>query len=248
MKISLVYTAVCGKSDPTAPEPDWYAPYTKRFVDSYLKYPAGIEHELIICFCGGDPSIGMMELFDPIATSYASYRGPGWDIGAYQTVSERLDADLAMFMAAPVNFIRADWLAPFKEAREVYGNGLYGPQASYENYPHIRTGCFACPPLLFNTYPHKIDSREKCCWFESGGGNPSWNFTGWMLANGYEARMVLPGRCCKLQAWRDPPNIFRRGDQSNLLIWDRHNDIYRESSLERQRILEKQANGENGHV
>jgi hypothetical protein len=35
--------------------------------------------------------------------------------------------------------------------------------------------------------------------------------------------------------WRKAPNIFRRGDQSNCLMFDRHHEIY-EASTPQQKI------------
>jgi hypothetical protein len=46
-----------------------------------------------------------------------------------------------------------------------------------------------------------------------------------------------------LPEWRKPDNIFRRGDQSNLIVRDRHADAYEVSTEAGKRVLEVLANG-----
>jgi hypothetical protein len=43
--------------------------------------------------------------------------------------------------------------------------------------------------------------------------------------------------------WRKPPNIFRRGDQSNCLLFDHHCDTYAAASQEERARLEAMADG-----
>ncbi len=43
--------------------------------------------------------------------------------------------------------------------------------------------------------------------------------------------------------WRKPANIFRRGNQSNVIAWDHHCDIYLTSTPERQQELRNWADG-----
>jgi hypothetical protein len=44
--------------------------------------------------------------------------------------------------------------------------------------------------------------------------------------------------------WRKPENIFRRGDQSNLLVWDRHTEIFAKASEEERAKLAKLSDGQ----
>lgn len=241
VKITLVYTLVMGKSDPTAPDPSYYEQYTARFLNTYRQHPAGCDHSLHLCCCGGPISNTMLDWFGADSDECSEYFGGGWDNGAYQYASKLLNCDLAVFMAAPVYFFRDNWLRPIADAYGEFGRGLYGPQCSYENAPHVRTSCFACPPDLLSEYPHTIDTRDKCCRFEHRPD--AWNFTHWVLDKGLPVKMVLPAGRYDLPDWRKPENIFRRGDQRNLLTWDRHNDIYREADGVVKAQLEARADG-----
>lgn len=237
MKISLVYLHVVAKSDPNAPDPSYYEKYTKRFCDTYRQYRPKIQHELIVCCCGGKSSSEVDKFYSSMMTKYECYLGQGWDIGAYQSVAQSLDSDWMVCLATPVHFVRADWLEKIVNAINQFGDGLYGPMASYENSPHIRTSCFACKPERFREYPHLINTRDRDRLFESC----EWNFTRWFQQKGLPTKMVASDGIYDHPQWRTPPNIFRRGDQSNCLVWDRHNDIYASVSDQDKRQLERMA-------
>lgn len=237
MKTTLLYLRVVGKSDETAKDPAWYKPYEERFHRTYLEFRPGIEHELVIANCGATAAPD--NAFDDIATRQVFYSGPAWDIGAYQNLVPKIAADLVLCMATPVYFWRDLWLESIVNAFQTYGAGVYAPMASNEVTPHLRTGCFACTPKLMRDYPKVIDTRDKCCDFESRDGN----FSLWAISQGYPVMMVTENKCYEKPDWRKPDNIFRRGDQSNCLTWDRHNDVYFEANAEQKAILEKAANG-----
>jgi len=238
MKVTLLYLRVLGKSDDLAPEPSYYAPYTDRFQRTYKQFKPAIEHELIIANCGGKPQEGDHS-FEDISTRFVGHFGPAWDIGAYQTLVPKIESDLVLCMATPVYFWRENWLEPIVAASNKHGAGAYAPMASYETAPHLRTGCFAVHPKLMRDYPKVIDTRDKCCDFESRDGN----FSLWAIGNGYPVLMVTENECYEKSDWRKPDNIFRRGDQSNCLTWDRHNDIYFSASDEEKAYLAQSANG-----
>lgn len=73
--------------------------------------------------------------------------------------------------------------------------------------------------------------------FESCQGG----FTDWCVKRGYPVRMVTEAETYEPKDWRKPANIFRRGDQSNCLVWDRHTDIYARANLEEKHGLERAA-------
>jgi hypothetical protein len=252
MKTTVLYLHVAAPADPQAPKPDYYLPYSKRFIETYQQYPAGADHDLRVISCGAGLSDATIDLFSPIAAGYSEYLGSGWDIGAHQWVTRDLDCDLVMCFATPVHFVQKDWLTPFIRAYETHGDGLYGAMASRENSPHIRTSAYAFNPTTFRRYPHLIDSRERCFHAECGhdskgklfeGG--AWSFTNWYLAQGKPVLMVTRDAVYAREQWRQPPNIFRRGDQSNCLVWDRHNDIYAAATPDYKLVLERL--GDIGH-
>lgn len=187
------------------------------------------------------------EVFAGVPARFESYHGTGWDCGAAQYAAQIVDCDFLVCANAGVYFWRAGWLRRLAEARAEHGEGLYGASASYETLPfvpgeinpHIRTSFYGCDPKTFRQFPFRIDSREKCFQFESG----EWNFTRWFMDRGQTCQMVTWDGCYQSQDFRTPPNIFRRGDQSNLIVRDRHMDMYELADRKRRGELEKFADG-----
>jgi hypothetical protein len=237
MKVTLLYLRVFGKSDHLSPEPSYYQRYEDRFFQTYNKHKPAIDHDLIVVNCGTDSADDGK--FDSISTGKMFYNGPGWDIGAYQNIVPKIESDIVLCMATPVHFWRDRWLEPILLSSKLHGHGVYAPMASYETSPHLRTGCFAVHPKLMADYPEKIDNRDKCCTFESRPGN----FSQWAIKGGFPVFMVTESGDFGMSDWRKPDNIFRRGDQSNCLTWDRHNDIYFEASVSGKSRLANSANG-----
>lgn len=238
MKTTLLYLRVLGRSDNLAPNPSYYQPYTDRFHKTYLQFMPDMEHELVVVNCGAKPKDGDDYLSD-IADRFIEYLGPAWDIGAYQSIVPTIESDLVVCMATPVHFWKSGWLDPIVSAFTNSGEGAFAPMASYECSPHLRTGCFAVSPKLMRDYPVKIDTRDKCSDFEHRPGN----FSQWAIDKGYPVLMVTENGCYEKPHWRKPDNIFRRGDQSNCLTWDRHNDIYRDADDVEKLRLAKVADG-----
>lgn len=252
MRIVVLYLHVSAKSDPSAPDPSYYLPYSLRFARTFEQYPPGIDHELVVVSCGKPIGEDQMHLYRHITDRYECYEGTGWDLGSYQAIAKTLDCDWVVCLATPVYFHREGWLKRFAEAFDQHGDGLYGAMASYENNPHIRTSAFAFKPDRMREYPNLIDSREKCFWFECGcdsKGKPThmdWCFTDWFLMNHKKPPlMVTWDGIYFMKDWRMPVNIFRRGNQSNCLVLDRHCEIYANSTPEEKAVLERLA--DTGH-
>lgn len=239
MKPVLVYLHVVGKSDENAPEPIYYVPFQQRFVATYKQHKPTVDHQLIVVCCGGTPNDEVYAAYKGLGAIFGEYSGRGWDIGAFQSEAKVLQCDFAVFLATPVYFWRNDWLQKMVDAFEKYGDGLYGPMASYEHAPHIRTSCFGCSPAQFRKYPHIIDTREKARFFES----TDWNFSRWCALQTLPVKMVATDGVYDLRDWRKPANIFRRGDQSNCLVRDRHVDYWNLCSTEEKQALSNAADG-----
>jgi hypothetical protein len=229
MNIALSYVHVVGPTPdrvkPGAGAEHW-RPYHERFVLTYEPYYSGCPHTLHIVFSGLSEAPPPMRFYDGLKLVAHAHSGAGMDIGAQQAVAKEIEADFMFCLATPCYLWRNGWLRPFVRAFEEHGPGLYGAMASYERAPHIRASAFGCPPRLLRDYPHLIDSYEKTFAFETG---PT-SHTAWVESLGLPVLLVTAdGQCWKKEDWRKPPNIFRRGDQSNCLVWDRHTDWYRDS-------------------
>jgi tetratricopeptide (TPR) repeat protein len=240
MKVTLAYLVPLNHWDT-------YGPSAAKFSDTYREFAPGAEHELVVVCCNGPATDELRGLFSGIACAFDFYAGDGWDCGAAQSFASRTDADFLVCANAGVYFFRPGWLRRIVKARLADGDGLYGASASFESVPyapgacnpHIRTSFYACNPRIFREFPFQIDSREKCIRFEAG----DWNFMRWMESRGLPCRMVTWDGCYAPQEFRTPPNVFRKGDQSNMLVHDRHTDLYNRADANDRLALEIYANG-----
>lgn len=210
----------------------------QRLLDSYLKFDAGAPHDLVIIDRNGDSPD------DVPGAKHLRYDKEGWDCGAWQFAGRTIETDLLACFNSSCHITGDGWLKRFVEAVEEHGEGLYGPLTSYEIMPHIRTPCMIFQPKVIQGYPMEVQDRPDTYRFESmGWPNGTPNFTIWAGLQGFQTRLVTWDGCYDLPQWRDPPNIFRRGDQSNLIIKDRHVEAYSVSDAAGKARLEGLADG-----
>lgn len=233
MKIAILYLKITRRIE-SYPIATPYEVGHRRFYESYRQFTPTIPHDLIIVRCGATE--GATD-FDSIATHYMRFDGFGSDCATYQAVVKVLDYDLVLCMNTLAYPWRHEWLQPFVSALEVHGKGIYGATASYESTPHLRTPCIAFHPDIIRDYPFKTTNREDSVQFESGPNNIS----EWAYRTGYPVVLVTADGRYFRGDWRKPANIFRRGDQSNCLVWDRHTDLYRDADPITKRSLENLA-------
>ena len=213
----------------------------QRWLDSYIQYAPRCAHEVVIIDRYADSPDDM---FDGISSRHLRYDGGGWDCGAWQFAGRNIDTDLLVCFNSSTYVTGNGWLKRFVDAVDRYGDGLYGPLASCEIQPHIRTPCMIFEPHVVTSYPHEVLSREDTWRFEVFGFPPlNVNFTQWVRSKGLQTRLVTWDGVYDLPEWRKPPNIFRRGDQSNLITKDRHCEAYEVSDAEGKERLEALADG-----
>jgi hypothetical protein len=226
---------------------DTFHKHAEKWVSSYKAFPPGMAHEVLICMSNGTQTKADRDTFKNVPHRTCDYDGGGWDIGAYQAAAKECHSDLMVFMNGRTHFWTSDWLTRFVEAFEKFGpKGLYGASGSYEccppsptrfPNPHIRTSCFATDPKLFRCFPFTVDSRADGFRFESC----EWNFCRWYADHGWPVKMVAADGFYDRAQWRKPDNIFRRGDQSNMLVRDRHTDVYFAAGKEEKMRLDRTA-------
>lgn len=232
MKPVVVFCRVVSK-----PEYDHGA---QRWANSYAKHLPKIPHDLVIIDRYADHTDN---LFDDLSPSYIRYNGGGWDCGAWQFAGKNIPAELLVCFNSSTFIMGDGWLERIVEAVETHGEGLYGPLASFEIIPHIRTPCMAFTPDVINDYPATVNDREDTYRFEVFGFSNVPNFTQWTRVAGFKTMLVTWSGVYDLPQWRTPKNVFRNGDQSDLLIRDRHCEAYEISTPEGQAVLEKLADG-----
>lgn len=215
-----------------------YAITEQRLLDSYLKFDAGVPHDLVIIDrCGDSPN-------DVPFAKHIRYDGGGWDCGAWQFAGRNIETDLLVCFNSSCQITGDGWLKRFVDAAQEHGDGLYGPLTSYEISPHVRTPCMIFHPKVIQGYPAEVNSRDDTYRFESMGfpnGTP--NFTQWAVLNGFKAMLVTWDGVYDMRDWRKPEGIFRRGDQTNLIVKDRHCEAYEVSDANGKVFLERLADG-----
>ncbi len=212
-----------------------------RWLESYMNFKPECQHEVIIINRYADSPDKM---FDSIATKYLLYSGGGWDCGTWKFAGQNIDTDLLVCFNSSCVITGDGWLKRFVDAVEEHGDGLYGPLTSFDIIPHVRTPCMIFQPKIVNVYPGMVENREDTYRFEVFGypdGTP--NFTQYTRMNGYKTMLVTWDGVYDLPDWRKPPNIFRRGDQSNLIVKDRHCEAYEVSDDRNKAMLETLADG-----
>lgn len=240
MKIAVLYNLVEEATD-DVPLPNNWGEILARFRDSYVEHPAGVPHDLYVCASGGELSERSRQLFEGLTYRTLSYRGKGWDIGAYQHCAKQLDKyDFVVFMNSQAFVVADRWLSYFADAYSAHGPGIYGASSSFEVAAHIRTSAFAAPPGLLNQYSLKVRSRYDACVFEH---SPT-NFSQWAIGQGLPVQVVMRSGIYPLADSRRGENIFRRGTQGDLIINDRHTLIYAQASDAERKRLEQRANGQ----
>lgn len=226
--ITLVYIHVPGD------EKHWR--YAREFVDTYKKFLPGYAHKTIIV-CQGKPATPLAQgLFRDAFGSpiYHQHDDSGWDIGGYiaamQSVvpSENTATDCVVCLGGSAYFQKSLWLERIAEAVEKYGIGFYGATPTHEVSPHLCTSGFWTHPEILKAYPIKVINRETRYDFEHGP-NACWKM---VAHNGLPVKLVTWDGEYDWQDWRKPPNLYRRGDQSNSLMCWHHYREYENASPE----------------
>ncbi len=194
----------------------------RRFVSTYRDFPPLGDHRLHVVFNGAAPSAENLAVFDGLDIEVHRHDNTGWDIGAFQMAAREIDCDLIVCLGTNSHFKRAGWLRRMIESVEAHGDGLYGSSASYERDPHIRTTAFWCDPMLIRAYPKQVRTFDDRYEFEA---SPS-SITRLAEHVGLGCWFVTWDGEYPKPEWRTPPNIFRRGDQSNSLVFDRYFEVF----------------------
>lgn len=233
MKVAVVFVRVVGKP--------FYEPPSLRWLKSYQDHKAGADHRVVIINRYAD---SQDTLFDCVTDEYVRYDGGGWDCGSWQFAAKTLRDDLLVCCNSNTQITGDNWLARIVDAVQQHGTGLYGTMASNEVAPHIRTPCMIFHPQAICDYPCEVNERIDTWRFESMGfpnGTP--NVTLWCQQQGYSVRLITWDGCWSPLEWRRPPNIFRKGNQSNIIIRDHHCEAYEASDDENKAMLQRMANG-----
>lgn len=195
----------------------------ERFCDRCFHFPLGYPCTIYAMCLDNDPSSEVKAMFGAMPVEFVRYDGKGFDGGAAQFLSKLIDPCFQISMGARCYFHRAGAVRAMVEAREKYGPGLYGSTCSKEIRLHVRPSFYGLDSTDFAEYPVLIDGHEKGTEFETG----EQSLLNWSEGRGRPTYMVYWNGIFHEKAdWFSQPNTFRRGDQSNLLAWDKRTDVY----------------------
>jgi len=217
-----------------------FEPFARRFADTFRQHPPGDEYELWGMCCFAIPSDPVREIFRDINCTFHSYYHRSQDgIGAHQFASWLFNENVFMVgMTSRCYFHRAGWLTKLVDARNKYGPGLYGLCANRETHPlHICCRCYAIDSDDFKQYPYVLNTREMGFVFETGDGITIDPAHVWIKNQGKAAKVVMWDGVYDEPEWFTPNNRWRHGDQSNVLVWDKHTDEYMNASPEEKEKL-----------
>jgi hypothetical protein len=207
----------------------------RRFASTYRRFPGLADHTLHVMFNGGDPTRDNLAALKPVSYVAHQHDDSGWDVGAFQRAARTIDCDLMVFLGGSTYFKRDGWLRRMVDVYAQYGPGLYGASASYEISPHIRTTGFWCDPAIVRAYPKQVVTYEDRYAFEHSQASLSRACS----AARVDRWLVTWDQVYGEHEWRLADNIFRRGDQSNSLVFDAHFDTYATlSAAERKRLAD----------
>ena len=207
--------------------------FASRFAATYVQYPPGYSHKLMVVCNGGPPSTEVGVVFLPLdPLFFPRANDPGWDISAFVEIARRYgqECDLMVCLGESCYFHRPDWLARMVEVVERYPGGMYGFFSSHVIRPHLNTTGFAVYPKWLTDYPRQVRNREDRYAFEHG----EFSFWRHIHAKAGPVRLVTWDGDWTYKQWRVPHNILWRGDQSNCLIFCRHTDAYNQVEEKRK--------------
>lgn len=216
-----------------------YAADVKRFTATFKEFEPGEEYELRVSYHWGELTDRIRRMFYGIKTHFWSYNADGCDIGSAQTVAFCSVDSFVIGFPTHAYFHRAGWLERFMAVRRELGVGLFGASASFEESPHVRTAGYGLDTDIWRQYPDPITTRQECSDFERGKRS----ITQFAIDNQLPAIQVTWDAYQAMPAWRQPPGIFRRGEQNAMLWWDRHTELYANADPERKQELEDLADG-----
>ncbi len=222
-----------------------FSKYFYRFTKSVEDNNPEHIHEFVFVANWGEPLEPHRAKTMDMKARWMSYYGHGCDVGSWQhAVSGCLDTDFFVLCTSRVYFHRAGWLNRMMFEREKHGPGLYTTSCSHEGgrlHPCIR--CVGIDGKIFRDYPLKYESRDGGTKFETGIDSPHGSLGDFVKSKGGTVKLVTWDGCYDEPDWFMVKNRFRDGDQSNMLVFDKHTDAYRDADEAERKRLKQMCDG-----
>lgn len=216
-----------------------FAPFVRRFARTWGEFPPLVPCNLMLVANNYDPTGAAREIFKDMAVEWVRYDGAGCDAGSWQ-LAANLTTGFMVNFTSRCYFHREGWLKRLVEARMLSGPGLYGTSASHEGGRwHACLRAWGIDAEDFREYPVKLDTRDKGVAFEVGNGDDPGSLTKWMAVRKRLPQIVYFDSSHGQLTWDSVENSFRRGNQEQMLVWDRHTDLYRDADPAEKKRLER---------
>jgi hypothetical protein len=229
--------------------------FIRRFADTLRWSDPGCEYELVPVVNSPPPNerrdwtleVPLKALFHGIPfREIPLYHGKGSVVGSFQHYADLCEPCFMACCTTRTYAWRPGWLKRLADARGMYGPGLYTTSICKETgrlFASVR--CVGMDSEDLKRYPTKVvtlrgNEPGACDWFENGDGC----VFEWYQKQGLPTKVVywdgawdiVPDKtahCCAA------PNIWRRGDQSNMLVLDKHTDLYRDVDEATKKMFEE---------
>lgn len=215
------------------------------FLDAYNAHDAGIEHDVLLAMKGyGDipaPRPGLLP-----KARVTMYPDTSYDIGTYRRAAEDVKTDYVCFLNSFSRPLVDGWLGDMLHAILAPHAGIVGCTGSWEGIPgspfpnpHIRTNAFLMRRELFlDCVPAGDLTREQCLQLEAGPESITRQVRECALDP-----VVVGARGFTHLDTAHMTNIFRIGDQQDLLVADNRTDDYQNADKARREWLQRLAWG-----
>jgi hypothetical protein len=111
----------------------------RNFIQSYIRQPAGIDHDLIVLFNGfssDEETIEYKLLLKDVEYSSLFLIDPCFDIAAYRIAASKFNHDFFCFLNSYSVILVNDWLVKLYNYASQLGVGLVGAAGGYESIYH----------------------------------------------------------------------------------------------------------------
>lgn len=108
----------------------------RKFIQSYIRHPAGIDHDLIVLFKGfssDEETIEYKRLLKDVEYSSLFLKNTGFDINAYRIAANKSNHDYFCFLNSSSVILDNDWLVKLYNYASQPTVGLVGATGSYES-------------------------------------------------------------------------------------------------------------------
>lgn len=224
---------------PMDSEPVWnnFKPWVEKFCQSMKSVEAGCQYRIEAIInerWGHIPKSDLWKMFLGLPVTFHRYQGSGCDVGGAQWFARRQSESLfTVNTTSRVYAWKNGWLGRLAEARDKHGPGLYGVHVSRERERlHLCCRCYGMETTHWNEYPFQVETRIEGSLFECGEYPPhkgEFNLLEWFQGKGLPAKVVYWNGVFEIGNGDEAlaqPDIYRRGDQSNLLIKDYITDLW----------------------